>query len=232
MRNPVDAYQRAIERDRIANLAANQLGYDRLGLVKDGVYAIREPLREVAVNTGGFIGSQLGSNLGEQLAGDWLGAHITRRSIEDSLNTTRAIRQTIASPQYQQLPFYDKPFTIARNTYNAVANNPTVMGENMVDDSVGWAVGNYTAQAVPIPVPLRGASVALTYGKDIGRAVKRVGFGEPIRNVYPDLIQDIKERAPRTYRNGLNREQDMWNAVNEKLQQLPPNSIDFLNSYL
>ena len=230
VRNPIKITREGLERDRIANRIANLHGYSRWGLVGKGVHTARKPIKELAINTGGLIGSHMGAagGIAGELAGDWMGSYLTRRSIDDAASLTSAIKESVNSPAWRQKGVVGKFQDIHNKTTNDILEK-AAKDSSMFDDTVGWGVGN-TVAAVPVPIPLKGAAAAMTYGEDVGQGIKKAMSGIPVKQAARETWDSMKSKLPKAWE----AESQFYNEVNSKLQTInyDDKALKLLNDYL
>ena len=244
--NPVSFVRRGLRRDRIANqLYKNVTGQSRLqttrdvlGKVGQGVY--KGGGKDLAVNTGGFLGSKLGSvgGIPGQLAGDYVGARVTRRVLDEGETLQKAMKIT-NNPKFRSLPPRQK-LQIIRKRVQGFRNSRK--DDELFNDTAGWAIGNGSAiglQKVGSQLPLQGGGVAIAslpsvrQGFNVARRIFNRGHnvGNAVKTGAVSTGRNLKKRLNprRIVRRGLSREERMRKAINENLSYLPtiPNSIDF-----
>jgi len=234
-KDPAGAWQRGWQRDAAANRIANMAGYTRQGLVSSAINEYKDPIKDLVVNIGGMAGSSFGTDLPTQLAGDWAGAYLARRSIDDTAALVQGIHGSVTSPEWQASNLFDKAKSIHDNVVDHVINNNIYnLGNDVYNDTIGWGIGNGVAQATTFaPIPLRGATVALGYGQDVGTAFKRAMQGDNLGQVIPETFQQMANKPTQFINNGLTREADMRDRINTGLRQINSrNALNLLNDHL
>jgi hypothetical protein len=193
--------------------------------------------KDLMVNTGGLVGSVAGGSGGVPgtLAGDWLGARMARKGLDDieALGKAMKIRN---NPNFQRLPLRQRLSIVQRRAKGFAKGNHT---NELLPDTVGWGIGNGSAMglsAIGVGVPLKGAAVAMGTADDAVGAIRTGSrfqrrFQNPLRSTQATGVSAVR-RLKRKYnvRRGLNRERVMVDSVNDSLsRRLPdiPPGIDF-----
>ena len=156
---PRDALGRWASGGNAAKAKAKALLQKHEGKIKDGI-----------VNTGGLIGSQIGKRIAGDagaLAGDLVGALITRKALEDVQATYTAAQRIKRDRAYENLSRIKKLKALQQEAAAQAKAKRESTGDAVFEDVTGWAIGNASATAIGsavsalAPVPLKGAAVAM-----------------------------------------------------------------------
>lgn len=202
--------------------AAVELGRAKTGRGRYGQLAARigrsEVAKDLTVNTGGFIGSAIGSSVAGPVggyAGDNLGAVATRKGV-NSLYAKHRARKRLgkqASPQQVSARQGQISKALARLDRRK-ANN--------LSDQVGWATGNAAAAALgSVPVPLKGGIVASRTVPSIVDGIKAVKSGKlSPKDFLKEVGRDIAKRndLKGMVRRGNARERLLRSKINKRLR--------------
>jgi hypothetical protein len=238
--NPAKAIKEGFARDRAAVKAYQAAtGRGRLGALLPVVKAgYQGGGKDLIVNTGGYGGSVIGANIGAlpgALAGDYFGARIVRRGLEDLEAGYRGIKKARQSPDFISQSIPDKIRTVGKAIQEA---RPKKTPE-LTEDTVGWAIGNSAANALQSAgshVPLQGGLVAMATGPSTVRAVKvgrrvkdaRKATVSGARHFYRTRIKPLRNIGgvrriiKGTVDRGLARERKAYDKVNNELQRYLP----------
>lgn len=237
IRNPVKAIKEGRERELLVKgLIQSTTGKTlpaNSALIKDqfakGVNAIKqneELQKDLIVNTGGVIGSTLGSVAGlpGQLAGDLLGAATVRKAVTDITVTKSAITKARTDVVFNSLSSFDK-FKKVREISLKELKDLAEQGkltDDIVADTSGWAVGNALAESTKsiLPVPFRGAVGASVSVPDFIKASRRIRAGENTKQVVKETATEVLLKPVKMYQRGKKREQLLRTKLNSKLQQI------------
>jgi hypothetical protein len=240
VRHPIKTIKTGIANDLAANRlmkATTQLG--RVGAMKKIAPAVATGVykgggKDVLIGTGGFVGSGLvpGGPVGA-LAGDYIGARIVRKGLEDieALAKARRIRSNV---NFQNLSKQQQRAIIAKRMRGYARGN---INNELLEDTVGWGIGNGSASALSaagVGIPLKGAAVAMGTMKDTTRGIRVGRRFARLRNSSPVDASAIATgrglRRRYSVRRGNTREANMYDKVNQELERrLPyvPPGVDF-----
>lgn len=258
--NPIAAVKSGLARDKLAvNTYKAATGQTRkqtvinLGKkIAKGVY--KGGGKDLLVNTGGLIGSIKGGAIGGKvgsLAGDWAGAATARKGLDD-LEATRKAFKIRNNPNFKKQPLNIKAQILKKRATGYGKANKKGFNSELKQDTIGWGIGNSSADALSnvSNLPLKGAAVAIGTTKPVYqgmRVAKRVArntrnmgrieaAGTGVRKGIISTNRNLgKSLNPaRKIKSGLNREQRMYTSVNNNLAKLPrvPAGVKFSNSYL
>lgn len=246
IKNPIKTVREGIQNDRNANALYKGLT-NRSGR-KEVLKAIyKGGGKDLIVNTGGFAGSKIGAAIGGgitskigSLGGDWLGARITRRALNDTEAIIKA-NKIKSNPKFKQQ---------SKNIQNNILRKRTIgysksinkKQSELANDTLGWGIGNASAetlQALGSKIPLQGGFTAMgtmnTTKKSInvGLRARRQALNRGSSNLEATgiglrkgLLRNNRKLGqairPRNIINQGNiRENKMRNNINSHLQKLP-----------
>lgn len=241
LKNPVKAVKDGLARDRFANTAmkaatgktrgqaTKQLG----SALAKGVY--KGGGKDLAVNMGGLSGSIAGSVGGKvgQLAGDWGGAAITRKALDDTEALIRATKITKSNKfKNQSLP--TKAKLLVRKTLKEAKKNAPRFKKELKQDTVGWAIGNSSAdilKSAGSSVPLQGGIVAIGSVPSVMKGTKVALRTKSAKKGLLSTKRSLQKKLSikRSIKRGLGREDKMYSSVNKELSKLPslPSGLNF-----
>lgn len=243
--NPVRAFRRGMLRDKAARRVYHRTTGKTAGNVAASVAAgvYDGGGKDLAVNLGGLAGSIAGAGPGGklgQLAGDWAGAAIARRSLDgaEAMHHAAKIRN---NPAFQKKSIQEKADILARRASKHLkASGKKFKDSEIKSDTLGWAIGNgaaETLQQAGSGIPLQGGLVALATQDKIGHGLK---VGARVAN-NPHVSSNPLERMGTGLRMGLvasgrklrkidplalirgtpGQENKLKAAINSRLQRLP-----------
>ena len=221
LRNPIATVKQGLQRDYAANQLATRLGSGRSKITKSVISSFKEPIKDLAVNIGGFAGSMaLGSmGLPAQLAGDFGGAFITRRAIDDIQTTREVFKELKGMDSWRKRNLLDKATSLVNTTSQRIIDKYNQAPMPLLDDTVGWAVGNSVAESLPLPIPLKGAGVALAYAPTLTNGVRELMSGTPLNQVASNTKRALGERTEQLFKQGSTRELAARQKFNSQLEQ-------------
>lgn len=221
LRDPVATVKQGLQRDYAANQLAARLGSGRSKITKSVISSFKEPIKDLAVNIGGFAGSMaLGSmGLPAQLAGDFGGAFITRRAIDDIQTTREVFKELKGMDSWRKQSLLSKTTSLVNTTGQRIIDKYNQTPMPLLDDTVGWAVGNSVAESLPLPVPLKGAGVALAYAPTLADGVRELMSGTPLNQVASNTKRALEERTEQLFKQGSTRELAARQKFNSQLEQ-------------
>lgn len=219
--NPIATVKQGLQRDYAANQLAARLGSGRSKITKSVISSFKEPIKDLAVNIGGFAGSMaLGSmGLPAQLAGDFGGAFITRRAIDDIQTTREVFKELKGMDSWRKQSLLSKTTSLVNTTGQRIIDKYNQTPMPLLDDTVGWAVGNSVAESLPLPVPLKGAGVALAYAPTLTDGVRELMSGTPLNQVASNTKRALGERTEQLFKQGSTRELAARQKFNSQLEQ-------------
>lgn len=219
--NPIATVKQGLQRDYAANQLAARLGSGRSKITKSVISSFKEPIKDLAVNIGGFAGSMaLGSmGLPAQLAGDFGGAFITRRAIDDIQTTREVFKELKGMDSWRKRNLLDKATSLVNTTSQRIIDKYNQTPMPLLDDTVGWAVGNSVAELLPLPVPLKGAGVALAYAPTLTNGVRELMSGTPLNQVASNTKKALDKRTKELFKPGSTRELAARQKFNSQLEQ-------------
>lgn len=185
-------------------------------------------VEDLIVNTGGFVGSQIGGAtagpLG-QLGGDLGGALIVRKGFDDYKALGRARKTLKDDEAFKKANLLAKLGMIKKRSAEELKQMAKDRETNAAGDIAGFVVGNSTAMALqnaPIVggVPLKGALVAMPVTPELVKGYQRLKAGEPAGTVVKDVAKSIASIPQRMIEAGNQRERDMRNKLELKLKNL------------
>lgn len=194
-----------------------------------GVDAIKqneELQKDLIVNTGGVIGSTIGSIAGlpGQLAGDLLGATAVRKTITDISVTKTAITKARTDAVFSSLSSFDKFKKVREISLKELKDlaESGKLTDDLVADTSGWAVGNTIAESAKglVPLPFKGAVGASVTVPDFVKASRRIRSGENIKQVVKETANEVLLKPVKMYQRGKIREQALRDKLNSKLKQI------------
>lgn len=219
LKNPVQFIKEGKQREQLAReFVESQLGIklpsnkellkqarDNIGgklknwLVKSGN---KEQFKDLAVNTSGFIGSKVGGIAGAattggvaklpgQLAGDYAGAAIARKAINDTSALKSALLKLHGDEAFKSASRLQKAKMIHKESLFAMKQRAEYIADKATEDIGGWAIGNAVAETVPIKLPFKGAIVAMPNVGHVVDARKRLIAGENALKVGRDTVGNI-----------------------------------------
>lgn len=240
---PIQTIRQGIANDRAAvNLMKAGTGMGRMKAVANVAPALAEGFyrgggKDMLVNVGGVVGSSVGGQAGVTgaLAGDWLGARVARKALDDGEAFGKALKIR-TNPNFQKLPFQQKADIVRRRAQGFARGN---IKNELLEDTTGWGIGNGAAlglSATGMNVPLQGAAVAMGTSNDVVRGIRS---GNRFARRTGSALGGVRASAASTARGlrrrysvsrGLAKEQRMYDSVNNSLRnrlpQLPP-GLDF-----
>ena len=219
--NPISTVKQGLQRDYAANQLATRLGSSRLKITKSVISSFKDPIKDLAVNIGGFAGSvALGSmGLPSRLVGDFGGAFITRRAIDDIQTTREVFKELKGLNSWREQNLLGKTTSLVNTTGQRIIDKYNQVPMPLLDDTVGWAVGNTVAESLPLPLPLKGAGVALAYAPTLTNGVRELMSGTPLNQVAFNTRKALKERTNQVFKQGSTRELAARQKFNNQLEQ-------------
>jgi len=202
--------------DHAANALAKSRGYNRMGLTGRAIVKSNKPLTEAAVNTVGFLGSNIGQ---APLLGDWAGSYLARRSIIDSGSLGRSIVQSRkVNPNLNPI---DRTRDVFNKTVMRIKRNYRKENNPHLGDTLGWGIGNSVA-AAPVGIPLKGAMAAMGTSDIVEGGIKGVQKGRTINQAVGEATQRLKDRfnVRKQIRDGFNREEAYRQKLNKRLGEV------------
>jgi uncharacterized protein YcfJ len=203
--------------------------------------------KDLAVNVGGLAGSKIGALAGGgliskagQLGGDWAGARIARRILNDTEAVVKA-RKIRNNPAFQAQPKNIQNQILRKRSIGysrSINKNQSELG----NDTLGWGIGNSAAESLQKAgsnIPLQGGGVAIAtmpttmrsikLGQRVARSSRASGTGRLESagiGFRKGLIRNNRRLgrnlAPRNViRLGNQREDLARNRINAQLQQMP-----------
>lgn len=207
---------------------ANSSGNNRrsiIGRAKDAAQSSKA--KDLAINAGGVIGGFAGGSAAGPvgaLAGDNVGAVVTRRLVNKGYADVRAASRAKSGETRQQIQ------NRAKKTRKAIERLDRRNNEN-IKDQAGWAIGNAAAEGLSragLGIPGQGGAVAMrTMGsvtKNIADVLKKK---KNPRQAIKDAGQEIVEnnnpltawnRTKKTRRRGAARERLFRRKLNKQVQ--------------
>ena len=242
IRNPAKAVKDGLARDASAMAVARANGMTRGGIVKSGAVQLYKNRGEIAksaakgvksgvvslakqkdliVNTGGAIGSGIGGSMGGfpgKLAGDNIGAMVTRRAYDDIVAVGKGIRAAKQATGNR----VTKIKAGIKQTLQEGRKNFTGKKKDYLDDQVGWAIGNTVAETSPLGIPFQGAGVAVRTVPSVSKGIVKIAKGAPIGQTVRETGKEIldKNNVPKMIRRGNARERLVRRKINRKLGEL------------
>lgn len=180
-----------------------------------------EVRKDLAVNTAGVLGSVVGGSVGGyggKLAGDLGGALIARKGIQDVEATVRAVQKVRTDEAFKSVNALKKIKEVRKVALSEL-RAPSV-GDDYTADIGGWAIGNVTADATlaALPIPLKGATVALPTVPHIVQAKQRILAGESVPTVLRETSQNILSMPKRWIEQGNQREERARQYISKKIR--------------
>lgn len=243
---PIKAVKSGLERDAAAVEAYRQatgISNPRLAIAKKVMQGIYEGGgRDLTVNIGGTAGSILGAKtLGfpGKLAGDWLGAAVTRKSLDDIENIAYATKVS-KSQKFQKLSPFGKARLLNRRLSRRLNRTLPSVKEEYQKDTIGWAIGNAAAETFDATgthiVPLQGGLVAATTVPSVLKGIKSgiqvakqqgvlPGVKEGINRTGMEIKTDLADKLAKASQ----ATKGVVKGINDRLNQLPtlPPDVDF-----
>jgi len=246
LRNPIKAFRDGIARDKLAVSTYKGLtGQGRKqaagALLKNmGHGAYVGGGKDLLVNTGGLVGSKLGSAGGKipELAGDWAGAAAARKALDGTEAIVKA-RKIRANPTFLKQPKNVQAGILRKRTMGYARAGQKSFKKELASDTVGWGIGNSSADALTaagVRIPFKGAAVAMgtapsvIKGIKVGKRVARQtgmpkieAIGTGVRKGILSTNRSIGRslNPAKTIKTGILREQRMTSSINKNLQKLP-----------
>lgn len=193
----------------------------------DAIKQNEELQKDLIVNTGGVIGSTIGSVAGlpGKLAGDLLGAATTRKAITDISVTKTAITKARTDEVFNSLSAFDKFKKVREISLKELKDlaEKGKLTDDLVADTSGWAVGNTIAESAVgsvIPLPFKGAVGASVTVPDFVKASRRIRAGENTKQVVKETANEVLLKPVKMYQRGKAREQALRDKLNSKLKQI------------
>lgn len=216
-KNPIEAAKQLIEegneRERKVREIVEKAGIDipsRGDIIYNAGLKIGDPLVAAAekgvelittpdgiVNTAGFLASKAGAATGipgAALALDLGGALVMRKAVTDVDAVKRAYKQLKNQEAYITAKPIDKIQQLAKLSIGELetAEAQAKLKDDFLADKTGWAIGNTVAETVPIPVPFKGAAVALVTVPTVTDKIKNQGVLKTAVNLPVDTIRAIQ----------------------------------------
>lgn len=203
IRNPREAIKRGKPREEIVREAVaivTDVDLTRKEAIKRGakkagektrefIEKNNELLEEAAVNTVGFVGSQVGGVAlpgAGAIAGDIVAAKAARKGFRDYRAYRKARAKLKEDEAYQKASKLEKLKMTRDQTLSELKSEEMrkKAEDDNLGDNVGWAVGNAAAEGLArVPgtsgIPLKGAVVAMEVVPEVAKAKERIKNGEP-----------------------------------------------------
>ena len=240
VKNPKKIIKDGLARDKAAVALYKSLtGKGRLETAKEVVIkaskgAYKGGGKDLMVNTGGAVGSVIGAaNAGVvgKLGGDYVGAGIARRALDDIEAVGGAIGDL--KKEWRKMSWYRKGKLVQRRSMERAKLKRKNAIPEYKKDAIGWGIGNSSAEALQSAgshIPLQGGIVAMNTVEPIYKGLKvakrlsksnstkdslRKGMVVTGRNLRKTT--SVKRRI----KKGNAREKVMYDSVNKELQTLP-----------
>lgn len=139
--------------------------------------------KDAIVNTGGFVASKAGMAVAGPigaLAGDLVGALVTRKAVADSIATYSAHEKLKHQKAYQGLTRLQKLKALREKAIEEAHAQKERTQDESLGDTIGWGVGNASANAIAsavpalAPIPFKGAVVAMATVPKLVKAKQRL----------------------------------------------------------
>lgn len=248
VKNPKKAFKEGMARDKAAT--AIYKGLTGKGKVETAKQVIGKVVKggykgggkDLIVNTGGAIGSGIGASAGGtigRLGGDYLGAGIARRAIDDIEILGSALRE-VRNTTYKQ-SWWRKGKLVQRRSKELAKRKRKESLPEYHKDAIGWGIGNASAESLQKAgshIPLQGGIVAMNTVDPVYHGIK-VGKRLFRQNKDQDIVRKATVSAGRRIRKqkalkkriakGNEREKIMYDSINNELKYLPtlPKEINF-----
>lgn len=249
VKNPKKAIKEGIARDKAANAIYKGLtGKGRLQAAKEVVIkaskgAYKGGGKDLVINTVGAGASALGGSTAGvvgKLGGDYIGARVARRALDDAESVVSAIKQ-VSKEKGLKLSWLRDGKVVHRRAVAIAKMKRRLNTPEYHKDAIGWGIGNASAEGLQKAgshIPLQGGIVAMN---SVDAAYKGIKVGKriskrntPKQTAYKATIVTSRRlkknlNINRKIRKGVEREKVMYDSINKELQTLPdlPKGINF-----
>ncbi|NJR69476.1 MAG: phage tail tape measure protein [Synechococcales cyanobacterium CRU_2_2] len=150
-------------------------------------------LKDLAVNTTGFVASQVGGNAGPvgALAGDLVGALAARMAIVTGEAIQAGFKQLQGTNEFESATQIEKSAMLFEAAAKEFRQGAIALGKDLTGDLSGFAIGN--AAAGVIGLPLSGAAVAMATVPKVQKSRDRFAgsdAGENFADSFSDQVSD------------------------------------------